>query len=102
MGESGGERLLSWWLGGELGPQEGGELAGDSDGYNGGALALGGEVTVAVKEPDLRLPCPVRRLRAAGGATGCVPVVPGGLDQQPAGVTVAGPGDVPAVLLLAA
>ena len=59
-------------------------------------------MAVAVKQPDLRLPCPVRGLRAAGEATGRVPVVPGGLDQQPAGVTVAGPGDVPAVLLLAA
>ena len=98
---SGGELLLSWWLVGELGPEEPSELTGDSDGYDGRALALRGEVAVAVKEADLRLPGAVGWLRAAAGAAGRVAVVPGGLDQQPAGVVVAGAGDVPAVLLLA-
>ena len=40
-------------------------------------------------------------LGAVGGAPWWVAVVPGGFGQQPAGVAVAGLGDVPAVLLIA-
>ena len=68
-----------------------------------------GEVPVAVVQADLRLPG--ARVDGAGdglgeraGADGSawwVLVVPGGLDQQPPGVAVAGLGELPAVLAVA-
>ena len=87
---------------GHGGPEEAGELAGDGDVDDGRALAVVGEVAVAVVQADLGLPGAIGR--AAGpvvGRRGAVAVVPGGLDQQPAGVAVAGLGDVAAVLLVA-
>ena len=51
-------------------------------------------------QPDLGVPGALVGLRPGVGAPGAVAVVPGGLDQQPAGVAVAGLGDVPAVLLV--
>jgi hypothetical protein len=61
-----------------------------------------GEVAVAVVQADLGLPGALVGLRAGGGASWDVAVVPGGLDQQPACVAVAGLGDVAAMLLIAA
>ena len=94
---------------GHGGPEEAGELAGDGGGGDGRALAVVGEVAVAVVQADLGLPgargtaggtssasAPVRR-----GSAWWVLVVPGGLDQQPAGVAVAGLGEMAAVLLVA-
>ena len=79
------------------------ELAGDRDVDDGRALAALGQVVVAVVQADLGVPGARRTgSRAAGsGRRGAVAVVPGGLDQQPAGVAVAGLGDVAAVLLIA-
>ncbi len=70
------------------------------------ALAVGGERSVAVVEAHLGLPGAradssgdVGRERpCAGGEPRGVLVVPGGLDEQPPSVAVAGLGDVPAVL----
>ncbi len=61
-----------------------------------------GEVAVAVMQTDLGLPCALIGLGARCGSAGCVAAVPGRLDEQAAGVAVAGLGDVAAVLLLAA
>ena len=94
---AGGDRLV-----GERGPEERCELAGDRDVDDGRALAVLGEVAVAVVQADLGLPGALIGLHAAGGAAGCVAVVPGGFDEQAAGVAVAGAGDVAAVLLIAA
>ena len=99
---SGGLELLSGGLLGHLGPQKAGELASDSDGHDGGALALLGEVAVALEESDLRLPGSVRGVKSAGGASRGVAVVPGSFGEQPSGVAVAALGDVPAMLLIAA
>src|SRR5215216_7555560 len=106
---SGGKCLLSEWLVGHRGPQEAAQLPGDGDVGDGRALAVACERAVAVVEADLRLPGTRRdgggdvgRERpGAGGEPGRVLVVPGGLDEQPAGVAVAAPGDVAAVLLVA-
>ena len=76
-------------------------LAGDGDVRDRRALAVVGQVPVAVVEPDLRMPGALVRRRTGLRETGGVTVVPSGLDQQPAGVTVARQGDVPAVLLIA-
>ena len=54
----------------------------------------------AVVQTGLGLPGAIGRLWSAVGATRMVAIVPGCLDQQPAGVAVAGLGDVPAVLLV--
>jgi hypothetical protein len=67
---SGRVELLSGGLVGHLGPQEAGEFAGDCDGHDGRAFAVLGEVSVALKEADLRLPRPVRGVRALGGTRG--------------------------------
>src|SRR5579863_8747767 len=99
-GRSGGG-LQDEGLVGDGGPEKPGELAGDGDGRDGGALAVFGEMVVAAVQPGLRLPGASIGLRTAVGSAGPVPVGPGGLDQQPAGVMVAGLGDVPAVALLA-
>jgi len=96
-----GEELLSGGLLGHLGPEEASEFTGDSDGHDGGALALLGEMAMAVKETDLRVPGPVAGLGTSGGASGCVAVVPGSFGQQAAGVAVAALGDMPAMLLIA-
>ena len=61
-----------------------------------------GEVAVAVMQAHLCLPGAGGGLGSFDRSSGCVAVVPGGLDQQPAGVAVAGFGDVAAMLLLAA
>ena len=97
----GGEGLLGGLVG-EFGPEEGCELASDRDGHDGRALAALGEVAVAVVQADLGLPGAVGGVWASGGSAGCVAVVPGGFDEQSAGVAVAGFGDVAAVLLVAA
>src|SRR5437868_15480038 len=97
----GGEGLLACGLVGHLGPQECGELAGQGDGHDGRALALLGEVLVSVKGPELRLPRPVCGLRSGLGPAWRVAVVPGGFDEEAAGVPVAALGDVPTMLLLA-
>lgn len=94
--------LLSGGLVGHLGPEKAGEFAGDRDGHDGGALALSAEMAVAGKEADLRLPDAIGGVGSGGGAPAGVSVVPGRFGQQPAGVAVAGLGDVPAVLLIAA
>jgi hypothetical protein len=98
---SGGEGVLSGWLFGHFGPQEASEFAGDRDGHDGRALAVGAEVAVSVKEADLRVPGALAGGRSAALASGRVAVVVGGFDQQAAGVPVAAFGDVPAVLGLA-
>ena len=110
MGSGGGglqgRRLVCGWLEDERlvgrgGPEESGELAGDRDGRDGGALpAFGGEVAVAAVQPDLGLPGALVGERAAFADAGWVVVGPGGLDEQSARVVVAGLGDVPAVALL--
>src|SRR6185437_3934757 len=82
-------------------PEEAGELAGD--GGDGGAFpALGGEVVVAAVQADLSMPGAWVGGRVTAGSAGWVLVGPGGLDQQSAGVMVAGLGDVAAVALIAA
>jgi hypothetical protein len=86
---------------GHRGPQEPDELPCDREIRNGRAFAVLGEVPVAVIEPDVRLPGALVRLGAGRWPSGCVSVVPGRFDQQPAGVAVAGVGDGPAVLLIA-
>jgi hypothetical protein len=54
-------------------------------------------MAVAVMQAYLCLPGPLIRLWARCGASGCVTVVPGDLDQEPSGVAVAGLGDVAAI-----
>src|SRR5450432_367583 len=81
------------WLVGHRGPEEPDELAGDRDVRDGRAFPVLGEVAVSVMQPDLGLPGALVGLRAGGRSAGCVAVVPGGLDQQPAGVLVARQGD---------
>ena len=94
-------RCRKMTAGGAGGPEEAGELAGDGDGRDGGAFAVFGEVAVAMMQPNLGLPGARVTLRSARlRPAGRVLVGPGGLDQQPAGVAVAGLGDVPAVLLI--
>jgi hypothetical protein len=102
---SGGVGLLvADGLVGHRRPGKASELARDGDGRDGGALAVGGEVAVAVMQADLRVPGSRgdHRRDMAGergqppGAPRWMLVVPGGLDQQPAGVAVAGLGEVPA------
>jgi len=61
-----------------------------------------GEVAVAVVQAHLGLPGAVVGLGAFGGDAWAVAVVPGGLDEESAGVVVAGLGDVAAVALVAA
>ena len=80
------------WLVGHRGPQEPDELARDRDVRDGRAFPVVGEVPVAVIQPDLGLPGALVRRRTAGGEAGGVAVVPSGLDQQPAGVSVPGRG----------
>ena len=75
------ERLV-----GHRGPQEPDELAGDRDVRDGRAFPVVGEVPVAVMQPDLGLPGALVRRRAVLREAGSVAVVPGCLDQQPAGV----------------
>src|SRR4029079_15962907 len=78
------------------------------DGCHGGALAVGAEVAVAMVQADLgaegALGYVGRDVRLDGGDAladaGRVLVVPGGLDQQPAGVPRAGLGDVSTVALV--
>ena len=53
-------------------------------------------------QTDLGLPGTLVGLWARYGSARRMAVVPGNLDQEPAGVTVAGLGDVATVLLLAA
>ena len=96
-----GDGLLTVRLTGHLGPDEGGKLAGDRDVDDGRALAALDRVVVASVQADLGVPGAVRRFRAGLGAARSVAVVPGGLDEQAAGVAVAGLGDVAAVLLIA-
>jgi hypothetical protein len=98
LGLGGG--LLAVGLVGELGPEERGALAGDRDVGDGRALAAAGGVVPPAVQADLGLPRPIGWLRSLLGAAGSVAVVPGGLDEQPAGVAVPGLGDVAAVLLV--
>lgn len=89
------------WLVGHCRPQEPDEFASDRDVRDSCALAVLGEVAVSVMQPDLGWPGTLVRRRAARGHAGCVAVVPRGLDQQPAGVTIARQGDMPTMLLRA-
>ena len=65
---SGSLELLAGGLVGQLGPEEGGELAGDGDGHDGRALAAFGELAMACVEADLGLPGAIGRWRAGRGA----------------------------------
>ena len=86
---------------GRRGPEEPSQLAGDRDRCDGWAFPLRGEMLVAVVQADLCLPSSLVALGAAVAQPGRVAVGPGGFDQEPAGVPVAGSGDVSAVALLA-
>src|SRR6266508_1286783 len=94
-------RLLVEGLPGHGRPEEAAELAGDGDGGDGGQLSVADEVAVAIVEADLRLPGARERLGRdeplvrpdAGGEARRVLVVPGRLDEQAAGVAVAGLGE---------
>jgi hypothetical protein len=57
---------------------------------------------VSVLQADLGVPRPLVGLRAAVWAARCLAVVPDRFDEQPAGVVIAGFGDVTAVALVAA
>ena len=105
VGGLGGGGLQKLWfspcgLVSQLGPEECDEFAGDRDVRDGRAFAGLGEVTVAVIEPDLGLPGSRGWFGPAGWASWSMSVVPGRFDQQPAGVTVPGFGDMAAVLLV--
>src|SRR3954463_4943512 len=97
-GSGSGGLLVAEGLVGHGGPEEAGELAGDGDGGDGRALAVVGEGVVAVVQAQLGAPGAGgdfgRHVGLAARAAGSVAVVPGGLDEQPAGVLVAGVGDV--------
>src|SRR3954447_6787274 len=86
--------LLSRRLVGHRGPEKAGELARDGDVGDGAAFAVGGQVLVAAVQADLGLPGAIARRRAGARAPRSVAVVPGRFDEQPAGVAVAGLGDV--------
>ena len=83
------------------GPEEPSELAGDRDRRDGWAFPLRGEMLVAAVQADLCLPGALVSLGTAVAQPGRVSVGPGRFDQEPAGVVVAGSGDVSAVALLA-
>lgn len=76
------------------------ELAGDRDVHDGRALAVIDEMAVAVMQSHLRLPRALVGLLPRRWAPRRVAVMPRGLDQESAGVMVAGAGDVAAVLLI--
>ena len=81
-GGRGGGVCDAEWLAGHRRPQEPDELAGDSDVRDGRALAVLGEVAVAMIEPDLRLPGALVRLGAGLRASRRMPVMPARLDRR--------------------
>jgi hypothetical protein len=91
---SGGVLRVAEGLVGHGSPDQAGELAGDGDVGDGGALAVGAEGAVAVVQADLRAVGASgdvgRDVRGDRGDALADPrrvlVVPGGLDEQPAGV----------------
>src|SRR5487761_2069622 len=95
----GSDGLSGQGLFGHRGPQETHELARDSDDRDSGAFAVVGQMSVAAVQPNLGFPGARVGLGSAVGSAGLVSVRPRGLDQQPAGVLVAGLGDVPAMAL---
>src|SRR2546421_4198754 len=102
-------RLLLQGLAGHRCPEEAAELAGDGDGGDVRQLAAVDEVSVTVVETDLRLPGAGERLGRdesvvcsdPGREPGRVLGVPGRLDEQAAGVAVAGLGRRAALAALA-
>ena len=88
-------------------PAEAGQLARDGDVCDGRALAVFSQDAVAMLKANLSLPGTDRDLgwdvslkpHSSGGLARTVAVVPGGLDEEPPRVAIAGLGDVPSMLL---
>ncbi len=92
-----GDRIGLGMLGGHLGPQEPGQLAGDRDGHHLPGVLAGGQATVAAAQPLLRVPRAgdplgwqaVLASAQLQGGRGAVLVGPGRLDHLGAQVAVA-------------